>query len=81
MRTPRADWSRWAGLLRRWGVQDLAAWALDAAGPLTILGAQVLYLVQPFVRKDAALRALAQMLEDDHDVRAFVAYLQQERGR
>ncbi|RME86687.1 MAG: hypothetical protein D6770_11315 [Anaerolineae bacterium] len=79
MQALRADWSYWADLLRQWGLQDLAVRLLEAAGPLTVLGAQALYFLQPFVQNDA-LHALAQTLEDDQEMRAFVAFLQRERA-
>jgi len=77
----RTSWSAWADFLRRLGLENLAAWALEAAGPLTVLGAQVLYLGAPLLRpvfSDAQAGALAHLLEDDEEMRAFVAFLREE---
>jgi hypothetical protein len=38
----RAYWPGWAEFLRRHGLENLAAWALEAAGPLAVLSAQAL---------------------------------------
>jgi hypothetical protein len=64
-------------VLRRQGLAELAAWTLEAVGPLNILGAQALYLGQPFVSLSASqgLRALALLLEQEDEARAFVAQL------
>ena len=63
--------------LRRQGLAGLTAWVLEAAGPLNLLGAQLLYIGQPFLPASGGngLRALAQMLEQDEEVRAFTALL------
>ncbi len=80
----RASWSRWADFLRSHGLENLAAWALDAAGPLTPLGAQILYMGSPLLRpsfSDGQLDSLAGLLEDSNEVRAFTAYLREEGPR
>ncbi|PIZ24984.1 MAG: hypothetical protein COY47_08480 [Chloroflexi bacterium CG_4_10_14_0_8_um_filter_57_5] len=77
----RALWLSWADFLRRLGLENLAAWALEAAGPLTVLGAQALYLGAPLLRpafSDAQVGALAHLLEDDEETRAFAAFLREE---
>ena len=77
MEATRAYWPVWMDILRRQGLADLAAWALEAAGPLNILGAQVLYIGQPFVPEATSqgLRALAYLLEQEDEARAFAALL------
>lgn len=77
----RRSWPAWADALRRRGLEELAVWALEAGGPLTLLGAQALYLGGPLLRPflaDASLDDLASLLEDDEARRAFVALLQEE---
>jgi hypothetical protein len=77
----RALWPSWADFLRRLGLENLAAWALEAAGPLTALSAQALYLGEPFLRpafSNAQVGALARLLEDDEEARAFLAFLREE---
>jgi hypothetical protein len=54
---------------------------LDAAGPIAVLGAQAIYLGQPFL--DHALpaghlQALANLLEDKAETTTFAAYLREE---
>jgi len=77
----RTSWPAWADFLRRLGLENLAAWALEAARPLTVLGAQALYLGAPLLHpalSDTQVGALAHLLEDDEEMRAFVALLREE---
>ena len=73
----RAEWSQWAESLRRLKLDGLAAWFLEAAGPLTVLGAQAVYLTQPFLG-GKKLGSLASMLEEDEETQAFARYLRGE---
>jgi len=73
----RANWSQWAETLRRFKLDGFASWLLDAGAPLTVLGAQALYLGQPFLSGDR-FNALAHMLEEDSETQAFVRYLRGE---
>ena len=73
----RSDWPKWAETLRRLRLDGLAAWCLDAAGPLTVLGAQAVYLAQPFLG-GKKLDSLALMLEEDEETQAFARYLRGE---
>lgn len=77
METSRAYWPIWVDSLRRQGAADLVAWLLDAAGPLSILGAQALYLSQPFFSPSSmqGMRALANLLEQEDEARDFSALL------
>jgi hypothetical protein len=53
---------------------------LEAAGPLTLLGAQAVYLGQPFITGADGqnhLKALANMLEDTTQTKAFVTFLRE----
>ena len=73
-------WRVWANALHRWGVKDLVAAFLEAAGPLTLLGAQVVYIAQPAlsgVFPNNHLRALAEVFEDSEQTKAFAAYLRE----
>ncbi len=74
-------WRVWSDKLHMWGVDGLAAGMLEALGPLTTLGAQMIYLGQPLLRgvtPDGHLNALAQMLENSAQTRAFVEYLREQ---
>ena len=73
----RSEWSKWAESLRRLKLDVLAAWLLEAGGPLTVLGAQAVYLGQPFLG-GKKLDSLAHMLEKDEESQAFARYLRGE---
>jgi hypothetical protein len=74
---PRSEWSKWAESLRRLKLDSFAAWLLEAGGPLTVLGAQAVYLGQPFL-SGKKLDSLAHMLEEDEETQAFARYLRGE---
>jgi hypothetical protein len=81
MNTDQHIWRVWASFLQRWGVEDMLVALLEAAGPLNILGAQVVYLGQPLMGRALPkdhLDALSRVLEDTSQMRAFVAYLREE---
>ena len=75
----RADWSHWADSLRRFKLDGLASWLLEAGAPLTILGAQAIYLSQPFLG-GKEWNSFAHMLEQEEEVLAFARYLQGEES-
>jgi hypothetical protein len=61
----------------------MAAWVLEAAGPLTVIGAQLVYMGSPFLRPaltDTQCMALAGLLEDRAEVQAFAAFLREEQA-
>ncbi len=73
-------WQTWAKTLNCWGVKDLTATFLDALGPLNIFGAQFVYVGQPFFNQflpEGQLDALADLLEDQNKLQAFISVLQQ----
>ena len=77
----RSAWHAWAELLQRHRLENLVAWLLEAAGPLTVLGAQALYFGGPLLRPaltDLQRDALAGMLEDRNEILAFTAFLREE---
>ena len=73
----RADWSHWAESIRRFKLDGFASWLLGAGAPLTLLGAQALYIGQPFLG-GKQWNSFAHMLEEEEEVQAFVRYLQGE---
>jgi hypothetical protein len=80
MVTNQHMWRSWAVRLRRWGLSDWVASFLEASGPITWLGAQVVYISQPVLRlafSDAGLTALAGLLEDPEQVQAFSEFLRE----
>lgn len=77
MQTPRDYWSAWAERLQTWKLDAIAAWLLEAGGPLTVLGAQALYFTRPFFNSPQ-VQILAKMLEEDDEARSFADYLRQD---
>ena len=73
----RADWPQWVETLRRFKMDGFASWLLDAGAPLTVLGAQAVYIGQPFMGGEK-INALAHMLEEESETQAFVSYLRGE---
>ena len=73
----RAEWSHWAESLRRMKLDGIASWLLEAGAPLTVLGAQVLYIGQPFIG-GIQWNSFAHMLEEEAEVQAFAHYLRGE---
>ena len=81
MENHRHIWQVWAKTLHRWGVSELVATFLDATGPLNVLGAQVVYLGQPFLNQvlpEGHLDVLAGVLEDPQATQAFTSFLRQQ---
>ncbi len=73
-------WQVWHETLQRWGLDDLTALILDALGPLNLLGAQVVYLSQPFLGQllpEGHWDTLAEVLENPAQTKAFSAFLRQ----
>lgn len=77
MKSTREFWQRWAESLRRYQLHDLVASFLEAGSPLALLGAQAIYFGGGFIKNDQ-LTAIASLLEDDHETRAFAAFLSRE---
>jgi hypothetical protein len=80
--TDRTHWetrlARWGDRLRAWGMEGLAAALLEAAEPLSPLGAQALYVAQPalgiFLPADD-IGQWARLLEDPASVARLRARL------
>lgn len=77
MDSPRAYWPKWTESLQRLGLDGFAAMLLEAGGPVNIVAAQLLYIGQPFVTPQTSdgMGALANLLEEDDEARAFAAIL------
>jgi len=67
-------WLRWAESLRRRKLDGLTLWLLEAGAPLTVLGAQIMYVAQPFFGGKEST-AIANMLENDEETQAFARLL------
>jgi hypothetical protein len=73
-------WRSWARFLQRWGLEQWVASILEVAGPLSVLGAQMVYLSSPLLKNAlpvTQLDALARMLEDTSHTKAFVNCLRE----
>lgn len=73
-------WRSWADFLQRWGVEQWVASVLEVAGPLSVLGAQAVYLGSPLLKNvlpGTQLDALARMLENKSHTQAFVNCLRE----
>jgi hypothetical protein len=77
MRTPSAEWTKWAETLSRFQLDGIAAWLLEASEPLLLIGAQFIYFGQPVLGNER-LTKFAQFLEDKEETRAFAAFLRKE---
>ncbi len=76
-------WQVWVDFLDRWHLKDLIMIVLDAGEPLRIIGAQVIYLGQPFLNGFIPadhLTALSEMLENQHQARKFVSFARRYHG-
>lgn len=83
MQKVRSFWSEWANFLHRFGLTELAAAMLEAAGPLNIFMAQILYAGQTFAGGGSAqrLEALGAMFENPEERESFAAFLREESPR
>lgn len=82
--TSRANWSSWAGFLRRYGLENITAWFLEAAGPMILMGSQALSFGAPFMRPwldENHEKALSALLEDREEASAFASFLRQDGDR
>ena len=72
-----------SGRLTAWlhavGLHDLIADLLEAMGPLTYLGAQVAYLLEPMAHgAENPIGKIARFLDDPERVSGFIANLREE---
>ena len=68
----------WQERLKETGLASVVAIAIEAAGPLSVLAAQGLYLVDPILNgfsKRSSLADLAEILEDREQSQHFAAML------
>lgn len=80
----RSFWPEWARFLHRWGISDLAALLLEAAGPLNIFLAQAVHAGRPFLGPklpDDRAQALASLFENPQESRSFAAFLREESSK
>jgi hypothetical protein len=73
----RDKWHNWSETLHRFKLDGLASWLLEAGSPLNLIGAQALYFSQPFIG-GKQIESIAQMLEDNDEIQAFVYFLREK---
>ena len=79
----REGWSYWARILQQWGVKEPVAAGIEAAGALSVIFAQAIYVGQPFLKwinPDGQWSSLADTLEDRGERQAFVFYLRSKES-
>ena len=84
MTSEQQIWQAWARTIHQWGLTNLVAAFLESAGPIALLGAQLVYISQPIlqpVARPGRLQALAGLLEDPQQTRAFLDLLEEEQSR
>lgn len=71
----------WAARLKQWQVHQVAATVLEAAGPLKIIGAQLVFIGQPLfsgLLSGKQLDTLAGLLEEPDKTRQFIQILRED---
>jgi hypothetical protein len=84
MQTERSLWQNWARFLQHWGIDGIAAYLMEAGGPLSILAAQAIYVGQPFLRQsmpEGHWLALADLFENHEEGHLFAAFLREGRNQ
>lgn len=74
-------WLGWSEHLRQHGLDGLVAWLLEAAGPLTVVGAQLVYFTSPLLRpamSSSQVSDLAELLENPAESHLFAAFLRED---
>jgi hypothetical protein len=80
----RHYWQVWSKALHRWGIEEWVASLLEAAGPLTLLGAQAIYISGPLLRSfttEENLNVLARLLEEPDQTQSFTLFLREGASR
>ncbi len=81
MQKDRSFWPEWARILHQWGITDLVAALLEAAGPLNVFLAQAVFAGRPFLGQVVSaerLEALGSLFEDQEEARSFAAFIREE---
>ena len=75
-------WQNWVIELDRWGLRNITAWLLEAAGPILIIGAQLIYIGQPLLGTAfpaSRLQALTDLMEVPEKNQAFITFLREDQ--
>jgi len=71
----------WADRLQQWRLNQVTAALLEAGGPLKLIGAQLVFISQPFfsgVLSSGRLDLLAGILEEPEQTDRFIRFLREE---
>ncbi len=77
-------WQPWVRNLHRWGVKDIVVTFLEVGGPINFIGAQIIYLFQPFLKNsmsDQQIEAFAGILDDPAQTQLFISLLREAEPR
>lgn len=80
--TDHPYWPTWARFLQQHGLDRIAFSLLESTGPLAVIGAQVIYLGEPFLNQAFParnLQALADLFENQAEMKSFAAYLRETK--
>lgn len=79
METDRHIWRTWARLLQQWGISEWAITLLENLGPFDLIGAQLVYMSQPFLggTMKLHLEEFGRILEDQDCRQSFVEFLRE----
>jgi hypothetical protein len=78
MSTSQAVWQDWVAFLNKRGLGGLVASLLDAASPLALPGAQLIFIGEPVLSSfmaGAKIDAVTDLLEDNTAYQGFIAAL------
>ena len=79
MRPPSTDLDAWITFARRQRLAGWAAFLIESLEPLAVVGAQMLYLIEPVAGLSrSTTRGLAQALEDDEARAALRRHLTED---
>lgn len=73
-------WRIWAHNLHKWGLAGWVASLLEVAGPLNLIAAQLMYMLQPLANhavQENHWQALSEMLEDTKESQRFASLLRE----
>lgn len=82
MDSDRQLWWAWSVKLKQFGIAGWLAEFLEAAGPLNILGAQLLYIGQPLLSQFWSWNSLekaAHLLENPVERLVFTRFLREDK--
>jgi hypothetical protein len=74
----KENWDKLSSNLHKWGLDDVTAALIEALGPLSMVGAQVMYLSEPILSTFIPAQTasdLASILEDPEETRGFIQAL------